>query len=100
MDKTEQYIWDKIKPQLPYLLEQARNYKFTTACKKLAMPVMIDGVIDEIIYDKRQDKFLSLRYSVGKGTCYKGFMDYYNDDKAGYFDDIEYRTLDIGNFPQ
>ena len=97
MDKTEQYIWGEVKKQLPFLLEHAREYE--SQCPKISFPIMIDGVIDSVLYSKKLDKFIELRYSVGKGTCYKGFMDYYND-KCGYFDDVEFRTLDISDFPQ
>ena len=100
MDRLEQSIWEKVKCQLPELIRYAKEHKFTDGITKLSMPIMIDGVIDEILYDKKRDKFVSIRYSVGKGACYRGFMDYYKDDESGYFDDVECRTLDISNFPQ
>jgi hypothetical protein len=83
-------LYLKIKKEIPYYLESVKSKEHITNLVKVT--VMIDGVIDFLIYDCREERFTELQYyvGVGKGISFEGF-----EDSTGFYDEIELRTFKI-----
>ena len=54
----------------------------------ISFPIMVDGVIDEILYNTKDKTFTAI-YQVGVGDYYIG------DELNAFFDEVEYRTLKL-----
>ena len=85
MTELEQKLIDELKRQTPYFRTLIKEQQ---PKDKIKFALIVDGVLDSVIYDPAIDKFTKIKYSVGVGDCSCSF---------GYklFDDVEYKEIDL-----
>lgn len=87
----EKRIYDAAVIKVSQLKKDVTFQRFLRSAKgsTVTIPVLIDGVMDEIVYDLKEKKYTKVRYQVGT-TDYTRLTDY-----TALFDETEERILEI-----
>jgi hypothetical protein len=84
MTKLEQHIYDYAIDKIPSMVEDLKKLEFKT--EFISYPILIDGSIDEVVFDAKTLKPLYIQYRYGIGECE-------TDGIFNYFDDFDLRRI-------
>jgi hypothetical protein len=88
MTELEKRILSEARARMPEIEKNILSGNYET--RYIKTPLIIDNVIDFIIYDTLEKRFTEIEYTVGKGDSFS-----FGNKQAGFYDEVEHRTIQL-----